>query len=150
MLLKVRNICQILEYILTISRHSLNYKQGLLYGTPLVFLVQNNSFHALFLIAWLVDVDSLMCCIVTMGRLIAKMSPTFSLWGYLFLMSFRLQFCYIASTTCGLLQTDEPYYLPEISINQAVEHKIGWEVDGLKKICCNQCSPYCVNIWCDS
>ncbi len=42
-------------------------------------------FHALFLIAWLADGDSLMCNIVTMGRQIAKMFSTFSLWGSLFL-----------------------------------------------------------------
>ena len=30
------------------------------------------SFHALFLVAWLADGDSLMCCIVRMGRQIAK------------------------------------------------------------------------------
>ncbi len=35
------------------------------------------SFHALFLIAWLANGDSLMCCIVTMGRQIAKMFSTF-------------------------------------------------------------------------
>ncbi len=44
------------------------------------------SFHALFLIAWLADGDSLMCCIVMIGRLIARMFSTFSLWGSLFLM----------------------------------------------------------------
>ena len=38
-----------------------------------------HSFHALFLIAWLVDEDSLMCHTVVMGRQIAKMFPTFSL-----------------------------------------------------------------------
>ncbi len=40
---------------------------------------RNSSFHALFLIAWLADGDSLMCYIVTMGRQIAKMFSTFSL-----------------------------------------------------------------------
>ena len=43
------------------------------------------SFHALFLIAWLADGDSLMCFIV-MRRQIAKMSSTFSLSGSLFLV----------------------------------------------------------------
>ena len=37
------------------------------------------SFHALFLIAWLADGDSLMCCIVIMGRQIAKMFSISSL-----------------------------------------------------------------------
>ncbi len=37
------------------------------------------SFHILFLIAWLADGDSLMCCIATMIRQIAKMFSTFSL-----------------------------------------------------------------------
>ncbi len=44
------------------------------------------AFHALFRVAWLADGDSLMCCIVMMGRQIAKMFSTFSLWGSLFLM----------------------------------------------------------------
>ncbi len=35
--------------------------------------------HALFLIALLTDGDSLMCCIVMIGRQIAKMFSTFSL-----------------------------------------------------------------------
>ncbi len=37
------------------------------------------SFHALILIAWLADEDSLICYIVTMGRQIANMFYTFSL-----------------------------------------------------------------------
>ena len=37
------------------------------------------AFHALLLIAWLADLDSLMCCIVMMERQIAKMFSTFSL-----------------------------------------------------------------------
>ncbi len=37
------------------------------------------SFHALFLIAWLADGDSLMSYIVRMGRQIAKMFSIFSL-----------------------------------------------------------------------
>ncbi len=36
-----------------------------------------HSFHALFLITWLADGDSLMCCIAMMGRQIAKISSTF-------------------------------------------------------------------------
>ncbi len=47
------------------------------------------TFHALFLIAWLADGDSLMCCIVRMGRQIARMFSTFSLWGSLFLMKVK-------------------------------------------------------------
>ncbi len=39
------------------------------------------SFHTLIPIAWLADGDYLMCCIVMMGRQIAKMFYTFSLWG---------------------------------------------------------------------
>ena len=39
----------------------------------------NSTFHALFLMAWLADGDSLTCCIVMMGRQIAKMFSTFSL-----------------------------------------------------------------------
>ncbi len=47
----------------------------------------NRPIHrAVFLIAWLADGDSLMCCIATMGRQIAKMFSTFSLWGSLILM----------------------------------------------------------------
>ncbi len=49
------------------------------------------AFHALILIAWLADGDSLMCCIVMMGRLIAKMFSTFSLWGSVFLMLYVVQ-----------------------------------------------------------
>ena len=52
-----------------------------------------NTFHALFLIAWLADRDSLMCCIVRMGSQIAKMFSTFSLWGSLFPMSFFWGIC---------------------------------------------------------
>ena len=44
------------------------------------------SFHGLFLGAWLTDGDSLMYCIVMMGRQIAEMFYTFSLRGSLFLM----------------------------------------------------------------
>ncbi len=55
--------------------------------TPFTFYVSHQcTFHALFLIAWLADGDSLMCFIVTMGRQIAKMFYTFSLWGSLFLI----------------------------------------------------------------
>ncbi len=38
-----------------------------------------HSFHALILIAWLADGDTLVCCIVMMGRQIAKMFSTFTL-----------------------------------------------------------------------
>ena len=38
-----------------------------------------HTFHALIPMAWLADEDSPMCCIVTMGRQIAKMFYTFSL-----------------------------------------------------------------------
>ena len=44
------------------------------------------TFHAVILIAWLADGHSLMCCIVTLGRQMAKMFSTFSLWGSLFRM----------------------------------------------------------------
>ncbi len=37
------------------------------------------AIQAFFFIAWLADEDSLMCCIVTMGRQIAQMFSTFSL-----------------------------------------------------------------------
>ena len=58
------------------------------------------SFHALFLIAWLADGDSLTCSIVMMGRQIAKMVSTFPLWWSLFLMcSNSLNFL------CGLSMT---------------------------------------------
>ncbi len=50
------------------------------------YFLGNQSFHALIPIAWLADEDSLMCCIAMMGRQIAKMFSTFSLWGSLFLM----------------------------------------------------------------
>ena len=42
-------------------------------------LILHDAFHALFLIVWLSHEDSLICCIVTMGRQIAKMFCTFSL-----------------------------------------------------------------------
>ena len=45
-----------------------------------------NPYHAFILIAWLAEEYSLMCCIATMGRQIAKMFYAFSLWGSLFLM----------------------------------------------------------------
>ncbi len=45
-----------------------------------------SPFDALFLIAWLADGDSLVCFIGMMGKQIAKMFSTFSLWGSLFLM----------------------------------------------------------------
>ena len=48
--------------------------------------IWRSSFHALILIAWLADGDFVMCYIVTMGRQIAQMFSTFSLWGCLFLM----------------------------------------------------------------
>ncbi len=44
------------------------------------------AFHALIPIAWLADEESLMCYIVMMGRQIAKMFSTCSLWGSLFLI----------------------------------------------------------------
>ncbi len=46
-------------------------------------------YPCLLLIAWLTDGDSQMCYIVMMGRQIAKMFSTFSLWGFLFLMEIR-------------------------------------------------------------
>ena len=71
-----------------------NFSISKLECTPLPILFamvpsdQSNSvpFHALFLIAWLPDGVSLMCCIVMMWRQISKMFSTFSLWGCLFLM----------------------------------------------------------------
>ncbi len=48
-----------------------------------------NAFHPFILIAWLADGDSLMCYIVTMGRLIAQMFSRFSLWGCLFIMVYN-------------------------------------------------------------
>ncbi len=48
---------------------------------------KRHQFHTLFLIAWLADGDSPMCCIVMMGSRIADMFSTFSQRGYLFLMS---------------------------------------------------------------
>ncbi len=51
------------------------------------------SFHPFILIAWLADGDSLMCYIVMMGRLIAQMFSTFSLWGCLFIMCNNLIIC---------------------------------------------------------
>ncbi len=50
------------------------------------------AFHAFVPIDWLADKDSLMCCIVMMGRQIAKMCHTFSLWGSLFLMLTKFLF----------------------------------------------------------
>ena len=50
------------------------------------FSYKATTFHSFFPIAWLADGDYLMCCIVTMGRQIAKMFSTFSLCGSLFLM----------------------------------------------------------------
>ena len=56
------------------------------YGKPeinsmlqLDFMLEISTFHALFLIAWVADGDSLMCCLVMMGRQIAKMFSTFTL-----------------------------------------------------------------------
>ncbi len=57
------------------------------FGLPVRNLFLFPSFHPFFLIAWLADGDSLMCYIVTMGRLIAQMFSTFSLWGCLFIVS---------------------------------------------------------------
>ncbi len=50
----------------------------------LVTLIATMTFHTLFLIPCLADGDSLMCGIVMMGRQIAMMFSTFSLWGSLF------------------------------------------------------------------
>ena len=58
-------------------------RSGLLYSTVTGIFV---TFHVLFLIAWLAGGDSLVCYIVMMGRQIARMLYTFSLWGSLFLM----------------------------------------------------------------
>ena len=42
-----------------------------------------DAFHTLFLIAWLVDEDSLMCCIFTMGRQQTNcLSPQYIVWWH--------------------------------------------------------------------
>ena len=53
---------------------------------PDLWELQIPAFHPFTLIAWLADGDSLMCYIFTIGRLIARMFSTFSLWGCLFIM----------------------------------------------------------------
>ncbi len=65
-----------------VSYHMLTFQSQSIYCQ-----IWKIPFHALFLIARLADGDSMMCCIVTMGRQIAKMFSTFSLWGSLFLMA---------------------------------------------------------------
>ena len=53
------------------------------WGWYKLYTLQNQSikatFHAFIPIAWFADEDSLVCCIVMMGRQIAKMFYTFSL-----------------------------------------------------------------------
>ncbi len=61
--------------------------------------VTRGPFHSFILIAWLADGDSLMCYIVTMGRQIAKMFSTFSLWGCLFIMVQRKLMHMVCSAT---------------------------------------------------
>ncbi len=50
-----------------------------LYTNGKVYRLVKYTFHAPLLIVWLADERSLMCYIVIMGRVIAKMFSTFSL-----------------------------------------------------------------------
>ena len=86
---------------------------------------KRNTFHALFLIAWLADGDSLICCIVMMGRQIAKMSFTFSLWGSLFLMDRFLPSNWAHSQTDWIqFGTFTPFWsLPDLVLPRLPSHR---------------------------
>ncbi len=68
------------------------------------------TFHPFILIAWLADVDFLMCYIVMMGRLIAQMFPTFSLWGCLFIMNLIAVLSYHVLFTLAAIEKSDQVF----------------------------------------